>query len=81
MEDSKKHALPRLVDATDLQGRSNFLMGWTLLQRRQATNPNVPVGAIAEASDSNGISVVQKEQGGESISHRSWSLTDTGKLD
>jgi uncharacterized protein (TIGR03435 family) len=58
-----------LVDATGLQGGWDFLMGWTprgLLQTPQATNPNAPAGAIAEASDPNGISVfeaVEKELG------------------
>jgi len=59
-----------VVDATDLQGGWNFLIGWTpkqLLQAPQAPNPNQPPGSIVEASDpSGGISVfdaVQKELG------------------
>jgi uncharacterized protein (TIGR03435 family) len=59
-----------VVDATDLQGGWNFLIGWTpkqLLQAPQAPNPNQPPGSIVEASDpTGGISVfdaVQKELG------------------
>jgi len=58
-----------IVDATGLQGGWNFLIGWTpkaALQAPQAPNPNAPAGAIAEASDPNGISVfeaVEKELG------------------
>jgi uncharacterized protein (TIGR03435 family) len=58
-----------IVDATGLEGGWNFLMGWTpkaALQAPQAPNPNSPPGAIAEASDPNGISVfeaVEKELG------------------
>jgi uncharacterized protein (TIGR03435 family) len=58
-----------VVDATGLEGGWDFLMGWTAraaLQAPQAPNPNSPPGAIAEASDPNGISVfeaVEKELG------------------
>jgi uncharacterized protein (TIGR03435 family) len=58
-----------IVDATGLEGGWNFLMGWTpraALQAPQAANPNPTPGAIAEASDPNGISVfeaVEKELG------------------
>ncbi len=57
-----------IVDATELQGGWNFLVGWTpkgMLQSQPAPNPNQP-GAIAEASEPNGISVfeaVQRELG------------------
>jgi len=58
-----------IVDATGLEGGWNFLMGWTpkaALLAPQPPNPNSPAGAIAEASDPNGISVfeaVEKELG------------------
>ena len=57
-----------VVDATGLQGGWNFLMGWTPKAALQAPHPNPssPPGAIAEASDPNGISVfeaVEKELG------------------
>jgi uncharacterized protein (TIGR03435 family) len=57
-----------IVDATELQGGWNFLVGWTpkgMLQSQPAPNPNQP-GAIVEASEPNGISVfeaVQRELG------------------
>src|SRR5580658_5694974 len=58
-----------IVDATGLQGGWNFLIGWTprgKLQTPAASNPNQPAGAIAEATDPNGISAfeaVEKELG------------------
>jgi uncharacterized protein (TIGR03435 family) len=57
-----------IVDATELQGGWNFLVGWTpkgMLQPQPAPNPNQP-GALVEASEPNGISVfeaVQRELG------------------
>lgn len=57
-----------IVDATELQGGWNFLVGWTpkgMLQSQPAPNPNEP-GAIVAASEPNGISVfeaVQRELG------------------
>jgi uncharacterized protein (TIGR03435 family) len=57
-----------IVDATELQGGWNFLVGWTpkaMLQPQPALNTNQP-GASAEASEPSGISVfeaVQRELG------------------
>ena len=57
-----------IVDATGLQGGWNFAIGWTprgLLQGA-APNANQPAGAMADATDPNGISVfeaVEKELG------------------
>ena len=58
-----------IVDATGLQGGWDFLVGWTAkaaLQAAPSPNPNQPAGAVAEATDPNGISVfeaVEKELG------------------
>jgi uncharacterized protein (TIGR03435 family) len=58
-----------IVDATELQGGWNFLVGWTpkgMLQSQPAPNPTPQPGAIVEASEPNGISVfeaVQRELG------------------
>jgi uncharacterized protein (TIGR03435 family) len=57
-----------IVDATEIQGGWNFLIGWTpkgMLQPHPAPDPNQP-GAVVEASEPNGISVfeaVQRELG------------------
>jgi uncharacterized protein (TIGR03435 family) len=58
-----------IVDGTSIDGGWDFLIGWTprgMLQAQQVPNPNQAPGAIAEASDPNGISVfdaIEKELG------------------
>lgn len=58
-----------IVDATGLQGGWDFAIGWTprgMLQAQSAPNASQTPGAMAEASDPNGISVfeaVEKELG------------------
>jgi uncharacterized protein (TIGR03435 family) len=49
-----------IVDATDLPGGWDFVMGWTAraqLDKPQAASPNADSGAAPEASAPNGISV------------------------
>ena len=58
-----------IVDGTGLQGGWNFLIGWTpraQLEAPQTPNPDQTPGAIAGATDPNGISVfdaMEKELG------------------
>lgn len=55
-----------IVDATGLEGGWDFLIGWTPKNALQAPPPPSAGGTVAEASDSNGISVfeaVEKELG------------------
>ncbi|MEI9973082.1 MAG: TIGR03435 family protein [Ignavibacteriota bacterium] len=58
-----------IVDATGLQGGWNFAIGWTprgMIQAAASPSPNQPAGALAAASDPNGITVfeaVERELG------------------